>query len=435
MQTGEVEDERRALEASQQALQLAQEDVDPDVVFAALHARQMALSGPAGVEERLLLAERVRKLSRETDRLSMAQWAHAWRVDALVQLCRIDEAEVELGLQARLADQLREPLLVWRTRVAQATLATLRGRFDEAQRLADEARLLGRKGHHPPAEFLYAVQSMIRAIHVGGLESALETMDGSEPSPSPSSALFRAGAMAIMGRLEDARTALNQVTTAGLENVTPPPLAWLPAMALLAEAVSAVRNVNMAPSVYMALLPYAGYNVTTGAGTSTAIGSVSRYLGILAATLERWDPAAEHFEQALAVERRMGAPPFVVRTQVAYAEMLVRRGRDADLHHARQLLDAAIVTSRKLGMKPWLERAEALGGAVSARGIADHPLSSRELEVATLVAEGLSNRAIAQRLHLSERTAESHVKNICDKLGFNSRSQVAAWVAGRHPAS
>jgi non-specific serine/threonine protein kinase len=58
-------------------------------------------------------------------------------------------------------------------------------------------------------------------------------------------------------------------------------------------------------------------------------------------------------------------------------------------------------------------------------------LSSREFEVARLVAEGLSNREIAGRLHLSERTAESHVKNICDKLGFNSRSQVAAWVAGR----
>jgi len=48
-----------------------------------------------------------------------------------------------------------------------------------------------------------------------------------------------------------------------------------------------------------------------------------------------------------------------------------------------------------------------------------------------LVAQGLSNRAIAGRLHLSERTAESHVKNICDKLGFNSRSQVAAWIAAR----
>ncbi|MDQ6742305.1 MAG: AAA family ATPase, partial [Candidatus Dormibacteraeota bacterium] len=153
MQMGDMEHERRAIESSQQALELAQEAVDPDVVFAALHARQMALSGPAGVEERLQLAGRVRDLARETGRPSMAQWGHAWRVDALVQLCRIDEAEVELRLQARLADQLREPLLEWRTRVAQSMLAALRGKFEEAQRLSDEARLLGRKGHHPPAEF------------------------------------------------------------------------------------------------------------------------------------------------------------------------------------------------------------------------------------------------------------------------------------------
>ncbi|HWO44831.1 MAG TPA: LuxR C-terminal-related transcriptional regulator [Methylomirabilota bacterium] len=38
---------------------------------------------------------------------------------------------------------------------------------------------------------------------------------------------------------------------------------------------------------------------------------------------------------------------------------------------------------------------------------------------------------MAGRLYLSERTVESHVKNVCDKLGFNSRSQVAAWIAAR----
>ena len=98
----------------------------------------------------------------------------------------------------------------------------------------------------------------------------------------------------------------------------------------------------------------------------------------------------------------------------------------------RQLLDAAMASSRDLGMKPWLERATRMAADLKARAVSDHPLSGREMEVAVLVSEGLSNRAVAARLHLSERTVESHVKNACDKLGFNSRSQVAAWVAARH---
>ena len=56
-------------------------------------------------------------------------------------------------------------------------------------------------------------------------------------------------------------------------------------------------------------------------------------------------------------------------------------------------------------------------------------LTRREREVAALVAQGLTNREIAARLFISERTAESHVEQIRGKLGFRSRSQIAAWVA------
>jgi DNA-binding NarL/FixJ family response regulator len=55
------------------------------------------------------------------------------------------------------------------------------------------------------------------------------------------------------------------------------------------------------------------------------------------------------------------------------------------------------------------------------------PLSPREAEVAALVAEGLTNRQIAQRLVISERTAQNHVQHILTKLGFATRGQVAAW--------
>jgi pimeloyl-ACP methyl ester carboxylesterase/DNA-binding CsgD family transcriptional regulator len=64
-----------------------------------------------------------------------------------------------------------------------------------------------------------------------------------------------------------------------------------------------------------------------------------------------------------------------------------------------------------------------------AQAVAQVALSRREREVAQLLARGLSNREIAGRLYLSERTIDNHVHHILDKLGFDSRVQVATWLA------
>ena len=58
-------------------------------------------------------------------------------------------------------------------------------------------------------------------------------------------------------------------------------------------------------------------------------------------------------------------------------------------------------------------------------------LSKREREVAGLVAQGLTNREIAGRLFISERTAEGHVQSIRNKLGFTARTQIAAWAVAQ----
>jgi non-specific serine/threonine protein kinase len=60
-------------------------------------------------------------------------------------------------------------------------------------------------------------------------------------------------------------------------------------------------------------------------------------------------------------------------------------------------------------------------------------LTKRQLAVARLVAQGLTNREIASRLYISDRTAEGHVEQIRNKLGFSSRAQVAAWAAQNLP--
>jgi predicted ATPase/DNA-binding CsgD family transcriptional regulator len=60
-----------------------------------------------------------------------------------------------------------------------------------------------------------------------------------------------------------------------------------------------------------------------------------------------------------------------------------------------------------------------------------HPrVTRREREVASLVAHGLSNQEIAKKLVISRRTAECHIAHLLDKLGFTSRSQIAAWIRG-----
>ena len=75
-------------------------------------------------------------------------------------------------------------------------------------------------------------------------------------------------------------------------------------------------------------------------------------------------------------------------------------------------------------------------GDAKRRGAADttaprRELTERELEVARLVAAGLRNREIAERLAVSVRTAESHVDSVRKKLGFRSRAEIGRWVAQR----
>jgi len=59
-------------------------------------------------------------------------------------------------------------------------------------------------------------------------------------------------------------------------------------------------------------------------------------------------------------------------------------------------------------------------------------LSRRELEIAALVADGLSNREIGDKLFIAERTVDNHVQHIFNKLNFNSRAQIAAWYVRQH---
>ncbi len=101
---------------------------------------------------------------------------------------------------------------------------------------------------------------------------------------------------------------------------------------------------------------------------------------------------------------------------------------------ARALLGGGFKSAYQEGLDLTSDHAVAyaLGERESAaRPVLDSPLTRRETEVAELLAEGLTNQQIADRLVVALRTAEGHVERILSKLGFTSRSQVAVWTEGR----
>ena len=106
------------------------------------------------------------------------------------------------------------------------------------------------------------------------------------------------------------------------------------------------------------MLPWAALNAADPA--EGIRGSVSRYLGMLATTTKRWEDADRHFHDAIAMNARMGARPWLAHTQNDYAQMLLARDGHRDRARAQELLDAAIATYRELGMESYAQKAHAL---------------------------------------------------------------------------
>jgi uncharacterized protein HemY len=84
------------------------------------------------------------------------------------------------------------------------------------------------------------------------------------------------------------------------------------------------------------------------AAGEVALGPVARYLGICAVLTERWDVAAAHFEEAIALSASVGARPLLAHTQADYGRMLLDRGDP----RAGELLAAATASFRELGLTP-----------------------------------------------------------------------------------
>jgi DNA-binding CsgD family transcriptional regulator len=406
---------------SAEALAMAERLDAGQVLRSALRSRQMARSGPDGVAERLDLGDRMLALGRADDDDDTMLWGRLWRFDALAMLGRLDEAEGELGHMRALVERLQRPLARWQYLRSNAAIDVARGRFGAAAAATQESlALVEGRTHDSILGVSISVLTAIAAL-TGQQELVTERMlEVAHRSAPPFHNAMLSAYWLRLGDRERARYYFNAVP---LGEVPEPAL--LPAATTIVELAAEFGAPGTAERAAAALWPHPDLFVTGGAGAVMVYGSVRTYLGIAAAAAGRLDDAVRELRLGIAADDRAGTPPFAALARLELAKVLARRRRPGDVQEASALAASVADTAGRLSMAPLCRGAAGL--AASLRGDAPGPLTSREREVAGYVAQGLTNKQLAALMHISERTAESHVQHILGKLGLANRTHIATW--------
>jgi len=160
-----------------------------------------------------------------------------------------------------------------------------------------------------------------------------------------------------------------------------------------------------------------------------ALLAAHRTLANLNTAIGRYRGVGAHLDAAFALADACGAPYERALTLFALAQLHLARGERSA---ARVALTESRTIGAALGARPLLARADALNRAIAATPPpAGYPggLSAREVEVIRLVADGLTDAQIAERLFLSPRTVSQHLRSIYNKLGVASRVAAARYAS------
>ncbi|MEU4514368.1 LuxR C-terminal-related transcriptional regulator [Nonomuraea wenchangensis] len=310
----------------------------------------------------------------------------------------------------------------------QARLAVLQSDFEEADTLLRECRELGDALPDPPPAAPVAYVAGLAALMRHDLTEAVallgEAADGhraaGEESGVVNALMYLATAHGLLGEDERAMERFKEC----LARCEARHEQWFRSYTLWMFGIETWRQGDAARAIEMereAIRLKQPFDDRLGVALCvealawmTADDSAERAATLLGASQESW--------------RAFGGPLFGYlegyhdAAEVAVRERLGARGFAAAFRKGVEL-PPADVPGYATGSEKRRPRAPRTGEA--------SPLTRREREIAALVARGMSNKEIAATLVIAQRTAEAHVEHILCKLGFTSRAQIAAWVAGQ----
>ena len=265
-------------------------------------------------------------------------------------------------------------------------------------------------------------QFMLRRV-TGGLEGIRGLVTGSEALDHH----WLPGLLALYTALEMAEPASRVLTRLceQIDDHRAGTAQWAGVLAYMTEAAVQLDDVTAAATLRPLLAEYSGMNLIAGQFVAV-FGSADRYLAELDSVLGA--PLAErHFERALAMDRRMGSVTHQAETLAAWSRHAARPGGGSDGNLPTGLADEARALARGIGHRKILRDLDAEAPSEPVRPQLPNGLTERELDVLRLVAEGLSNRDIGERLFISANTAANHVRSILGKTAANNRTQAAIF--------
>jgi len=341
---------------SRKAVEIARRLEDSETLSYALVSMATATWGP-DIEGLAAIADEVSRLAEETgdtERALQAQWLHYIPAMTVGDSARIGAV---MDHYQALAETLKQPSQQWYGAVLRLQSALLQGDFAQAEQLAEEALRLGERAQSWDAGFSYRLALFTLRREQGRLDEINELIRSSVDEYA-GYRLFRCLVTALafeLGRESEARARLDELA-AGSFSAFPRDAEWLFCLCVLSEVAARLGDRDRTTTLYDLLLPYGRLNAI--ASGEVAAGSVSRYLGLLASSLKRWEDATRHFETALEMNERMGAEPWTAHTREDYARMLLERDESGDRERGCHLLDAALSTYRELGMEAQAVRLE-----------------------------------------------------------------------------
>lgn len=279
----------------------------------------------------------------------------------------IEASDARLAAFDALAADLRAPWFAWWGDMLRAARATMCGRFAEAERLAAAARETGRTAGQEAAENVWTCNraSLLRAAARHDEMLTFEAQVRRARAHTHMAAAWQAmDSGLVYARLE--HTAETRVHVDQLPEAFRPPGSNPFSLFFVSEMVAGGGPRELAAELIERITPLRDRYVMLGMSYMAWEGPWTRVLGLLAASIERWDDAAAYFEDAIARCRRLDATPYLARTEYEFGRALIARGRAADIERARVLIASARKAANELGMAGLVTQADARLAAVEA---------------------------------------------------------------------